>query len=649
MESQELQVVQKRAAQISLAISLIVIFSGLLVLFGWIDHIPFLISIHPLWTSMKVNTAVCFVLSGISLAILSYRADSGYVKFLVISCITAIVLISAISLYENMTNTNLGIDQLIVQDTTALNHISAPGRMAVLTAINFIFICINFLILNFSNKNAPGNMNSSSVYIFSIFVISTSLMSIFKIFYDNQSIHFVEFALNLAFMTSILFILLIAGQLLARPNLSRSYILFANTSGGKLLRHSLPYLICLAITLGIIENYGESLNLYSTSFGDALLITALIVSLGIILIINAFVLDSESEQRNLIEHELVQSEEMFREFAENIDAVFWRASPKMKKIEYVSPRYEKIWGRSRGDLYRNPLAWMDSILPEDKEKVMDAFLNITQDNDIDSVSVDYRIIRPDGSLRYIQDRGLKLRDSNGKILSILGIASDLTSFWQSRNRIQLNYSIQNLLSKDLNLSEIASEFLKTICLLLDWDFGEFWIIDENDNQLRCVEVWHKPKIDLIKFVQKSQTIALSPGVGLPGIIWQNKKAIWIPDITKDDRLTRKDEAFRAGINSAFGVPVIFNRHIYGTIDFAKKGSQEPDTELLQIMLGLGEELGSYIARKYSEDELKNISRLDMVTKFLNHPSLIDSINKLIASDLPGFLIPKSVREIRPSC
>src|SRR5579885_574756 len=181
MESQELQVVQKRAAQISLAISLIVIFSGLLVLFGWIDHIPFLISIHPLWTSMKVNTAVCFVLSGISLAILSYRADSGYVKFLVISCITAIVLISAISLYENMTNTNLGIDQLIVQDTTALNHISAPGRMAVLTAINFIFICINFLILNFSNKNAPGNMNSSSVYIFSIFVISTSLMSIFKI------------------------------------------------------------------------------------------------------------------------------------------------------------------------------------------------------------------------------------------------------------------------------------------------------------------------------------------------------------------------------------------------------------------------------------------------------------------------------------
>jgi PAS domain S-box-containing protein len=70
---------------------------------------------------------------------------------------------------------------------------------------------------------------------------------------------------------------------------------------------------------------------------------------------------------------LQESEERFRQIAENIREVFWMADPGLAKMIYVSPTYEEIWGRKTAELYNNPKSWMDAIHPEDRKRVEENF------------------------------------------------------------------------------------------------------------------------------------------------------------------------------------------------------------------------------------------------------------------------------------
>ena len=120
---------------------------------------------------------------------------------------------------------------------------------------------------------------------------------------------------------------------------------------------------------------------------------------------------------------LRESNERFREIAENIREVFWITDPTMQSMLYVSPGYEKIWGRSCASLYAAPHQRVEAIHVEDRERVLAAIeakrLRVGYDET-------YRILRPDGETRWIHDRAVLLRDPRGEVYRIIGIAEDIT-------------------------------------------------------------------------------------------------------------------------------------------------------------------------------------------------------------------------------
>ena len=117
------------------------------------------------------------------------------------------------------------------------------------------------------------------------------------------------------------------------------------------------------------------------------------------------------------------SEERFRQLADNIREVFWMSDLAKSQIIYVSPGYEEIWGRSCQSLYDSPRDWVDAIHPDDRSRVLDAALTKQISGQYDEV---YRIVRSDGAIRWIQDRGFPVRDDSGKVYRIVGIAEDIT-------------------------------------------------------------------------------------------------------------------------------------------------------------------------------------------------------------------------------
>ncbi len=127
--------------------------------------------------------------------------------------------------------------------------------------------------------------------------------------------------------------------------------------------------------------------------------------------------------RKRAEQALRQSEERFRQLAESLADVFWVADPVNEKIVYVSPAYEGLWGRSAQSLYQNPLELTDAIHPDDRErlKAFSVFSAVQV-----PVDVEYRIQRPDGSVRWIHDRRFPVRDETLKVDRIIGFAEDIT-------------------------------------------------------------------------------------------------------------------------------------------------------------------------------------------------------------------------------
>ncbi len=138
-------------------------------------------------------------------------------------------------------------------------------------------------------------------------------------------------------------------------------------------------------------------------------------------------LELEVAERKRADASLKESEERFRQLAENIREVFWLSDPVNNKILYVSPAYEGVWGRPRESLYISPRGWMEAIHVEDRERVRVAFLTKQAagkyDEQYDEV---YRIARPDGSVRWIHDRAFPVRDAAGEVYRIAGVAEDIT-------------------------------------------------------------------------------------------------------------------------------------------------------------------------------------------------------------------------------
>jgi PAS domain S-box-containing protein len=128
-------------------------------------------------------------------------------------------------------------------------------------------------------------------------------------------------------------------------------------------------------------------------------------------------------ERRQAEAKLRDSEEQFRQIAETIDEVFWSTSPDKNRMIYVSPAYEKIWGRPCAELYANPRHWLSAIHPDDRDAVIHAALTKQTKGTYDE---EYRILRPDGSIRWIRDRAFPLRNELDEIHRVVGLAEDIT-------------------------------------------------------------------------------------------------------------------------------------------------------------------------------------------------------------------------------
>lgn len=138
------------------------------------------------------------------------------------------------------------------------------------------------------------------------------------------------------------------------------------------------------------------------------------------------VMGFQSVMLDITEHRIIETQadevqSRFRQFAESIREVFWMADLKTRRMIYLSPGYQRLWGRT--SFYQSPQEWLARIVPEDRERVWAAAQTKQSTGEYDLV---YRLRRSDGSVRWIHDRAFPVRDESGEVHRIAGIADDIT-------------------------------------------------------------------------------------------------------------------------------------------------------------------------------------------------------------------------------
>ncbi len=131
----------------------------------------------------------------------------------------------------------------------------------------------------------------------------------------------------------------------------------------------------------------------------------------------------EVADRTTTEEQLHKTLQQLRQLADNMTDVFWMREAGGIRFGYVSPAYERIWGRSARELYQRPEAWLEAIHTEDRERIGRMLFNSETNAAYD---VEYRIQRADGSMRWIRERAFPIRDGAGRLVRIVGIAEDTT-------------------------------------------------------------------------------------------------------------------------------------------------------------------------------------------------------------------------------
>src|SRR5690606_31981150 len=158
------------------------------------------------------------------------------------------------------------------------------------------------------------------------------------------------------------------------------------------------------------------------------------------------------------QHRLAESEERFRQMAENIDDIFWIFSPPRNSLLYVSPAYETLWGTSVEALRRDFMCWLDRVHQHDRPRVATAFQHLLQYQPDD---VEYRVVRADGTTHWVRDRGFPVRNAANAFYRVARITSDISAKKGAEERT-LHLSLHDSLTGLPNRSMFHKELRQAI-------------------------------------------------------------------------------------------------------------------------------------------------------------------------------------------
>jgi PAS domain S-box-containing protein len=173
----------------------------------------------------------------------------------------------------------------------------------------------------------------------------------------------------------------------------------------------------------------------------------------------------------------------------------------------------------------------------------------------------------------------------------------------ARDLGRVEHAVARIVAETEHPVEVYDAALRAIGEALDWRLGAVWEVDPKDGRLRCTRTWHGGD-GADEFEALSATLALAPGVGLPGRVLVSGEPTWLVDSPDDANFPRAEAARRGGLRAAFAFPLRSPRGVVGVMEFFAGELREPDDRVLATMATLGSQIGQFVAGRRAAEQLR---------------------------------------------
>ena len=614
---------------------------GVLVLVGWVSDIPFLKSVLPGLTTMKANTALAFILAGVSLWVLNQKQTPQHTRRLGQACAAFVALIGVLTLSEYVLDLDLGLDQLLLKESSGAVGTSHPGRMSPVTALNFALVGCALLLLKTHRGIFPGQY-------LTIGAALSSLTALVGYAYGEESLYSLSVYTSMALHTSVTFLVLCFGILYVYPTSGLMSVVTGERTGSALTQRLLPFVIFAPLIGGWVQIKGQEAGLYGTGLGTALFaVTLMLIFIAVIgwtarslsrsdekrawaedalrrahdelearvqertaeIVKKTCDLEEESAHAREIEVSLRESEaHTWRIIATALDAFIEMDMAGI--IRAWNVQAEQMFGWTRQEAIGRLLS--ATIIPaqhrEAHERGLRHFL-ATGEGPILNTRLEITACHRDGH-EFPVELAISPALGQGGTYTFSAFVRDISMRKQTEARSAVHHSVTRVLAESDTLRDAIPKILRVVCDLSHWDLGALWFVNEHEHpaSLSCVEIWHQLSVEPTEFSRVTMQTVFTRGCGLPGRVWANGEPAWIPDVMQDTDFPRAPVAAQAHFHSAFAFPITINEKVLGVMEFFSHEIRPPDKDLLQVFVTVGSQLAQFIERKAAEAKVHSYAR-----------------------------------------
>jgi diguanylate cyclase (GGDEF)-like protein/PAS domain S-box-containing protein len=341
---------------------------------------------------------------------------------------------------------------------------------------------------------------------------------------------------------------------------------------------------------GVLAQSGKERRLYfaAGSFGS------------LVVLLFGFLMYSKLKREERVESELIRSEARFRSLTELSSDMYWEQDDQYRFTassgsgpEWVIKGRQEALGKRRWDFKYDNMTekdWAAHIVVLDARQPFH----------------DLELCRRDESGRkvWINVSGEPVSDESGAFKGYRGVGKDITARKRDEELEALEHAVSRAIAEAENVTSGVRAAIREICETEAWDCGRYFRWDENVGALLFAESWGIESEPVARFLAASRELSYAPGFGLAGRVWQSGLPMWATDISKDLRIAQRALAFDSNMKAAFVFPVVSGGKKMGVLAFNSHVVREPEERLIRAISVIGSQIGQFLRRKQSEEELR---------------------------------------------
>jgi diguanylate cyclase (GGDEF)-like protein len=195
--------------------------------------------------------------------------------------------------------------------------------------------------------------------------------------------------------------------------------------------------------------------------------------------------------------------------------------------------------------------------------------------------------------------------------------------YDKQQRLLLLGVVVTAANEATSVEQAIATALKAVCGHCAWPLGHAWL-RAADGELDPTGLWAGADERLNSFREATEDLRLAPGVGLPGQVLAERRAVWLVDFAKVS-LPRADVAAAVGLHTAIGFPILVGSDVVGVLEFFTERVLQPDAELIELMAQVGTELGRVVERQQAAERLLHQATHDSLTGLPNRVLIRDEL------------------------